>query len=79
MFPTFIFCLLFTAMDYSSPARRAAVQVVFDVGVSKVGESDAWRNINGRKSVYVELTSAFLLECWQQATNSGGALFLKPL
>lgn len=36
-------------MHYSSPARSAAVQAVFDVGGSRVGESDAWRNINGRK------------------------------
>lgn len=49
MFPTFIFCLLFTTLHYSSPAHSAAVQVVFDVSGSRVGESDAWRNINGRK------------------------------
>lgn len=50
MFPTFIFSLLYTTMDYSSPARCAAVLVVFDVGGSRVGESDAW-NINRKKSV----------------------------
>lgn len=77
MFPTFIFCLLFTTMD--GVLSSAAVRVVFDVGGGRVGESDTRRNINGRRSVYVKLTCAFLAVRWQRATTSAGVLFLKPL
>lgn len=59
MFLTFIFSLLFTTVDYSFPARRVAMRVVFDVGGSTVGESDARRNIHGRKKCLCEIAQHF--------------------